>query len=81
MNEEQNPNEPQNSALNIADVSTSFTCDLEPKITFTNELWVGAVKVPVRTELDFSGVHPSQQEKILEIAHKIYCVDKQVNGC
>lgn len=81
MNEEQNSKEPQNSALNISDVSTSFTCDLEPKITFINELWVGKVKVPVRTEIDFSGIHPSQHEKILEIAHKIYCVDKQVNGC
>jgi hypothetical protein len=67
--------------LNISDVSTSFTCDLEPKVTFIKELWVGKVKVPVRTELDFSGVHPLQHEKILEIAHKIYCVDKQVNGC
>ena len=79
--ENKNLNKTDNSALNISDVSTSFTCDLEPKVTFINELWVGKVKVPVRTELDFSGVHPLQHEKILEIAHKIYCVDKQVNGC
>jgi hypothetical protein len=77
MNEEQNSREPQNSVLNISDVSASFTCYLEPKITFINELWVGKVKVPVRTELDFSGVHPLQHEKILEIAHKLYCVNKQ----
>lgn len=80
-NEEQTSNEPQNSALKIADVSASFTCNLEPKVTFKNELWVGKVSVPVKTELDFSGVHPLQHEKILEIAYKIYCVDKQVNGC
>jgi hypothetical protein len=80
MNEEQNLNKPQNSALNIADVSTSLTCDLEPKVTFINELWIGAVKIPVRTELDLTGVHPSQHEKVLEIAHKIYCIDKKVRG-
>jgi len=76
-----NSNEPQNPKLNIGAVSTSFTCDLESKVTFINELWIGAVKIPVRTEVDLTGAHPSQHEKILEIALKIYCIDKQVNGC
>ena len=81
MNKEKNSKKPKNTALNISDVSTSFNCDLEPKVTFINEIWVGKVKVPVKTELDFSGVHPLQHEKILEIVRKIYFVDKQVNGC
>jgi hypothetical protein len=80
MNTENVSNKEKGNVV-LADVSKSFTYDLEPKITFINELWVGKVKVPVRTELDFSGVHPLQHEKILKIAHKIYCVDKQVKGC
>jgi len=37
--------------------------NLEPKVTFTTDLWVGKVKIPVRTELDFNGLHSSQHEK------------------
>jgi hypothetical protein len=57
-----------------------FTYDIEPKVTFTTDLWVGKVKIPVRTELDFNGVHSSQHEKIIENTYKIYCVDKHLNG-
>lgn len=57
-----------------------FTCDIKPKVTFTTDLWVGKVKIPVRTELDFNGVHSSQHEKIINIAYKIYNVDKHLNG-
>jgi hypothetical protein len=74
-------NEPQKTQLNIGVVSTSFTCEIAPKVTFINELWVGKVCVPIKTEVDFTNIHQSQHEKILEIAHKLYCVDKQVNGC
>ena len=52
--------------------------NLEPKITFTNELWVGMVKVPVNTELDFRGVHPLQHERILKNVNKIYNVDRTI---
>ena len=52
--------------------------NIEPKVTFINELWIGMVKVPVNTELDFSGVHPLQHERILEIANKIYNVDRTI---
>lgn len=56
------------------------TCNLEPKVTFTTDLWVGKVKIPVRTELDFSGLHTFQHEKLLKLAYKIYNVDKHLNG-
>lgn len=58
--------------------STSLTCDVEPKVVFENELWVGKVKVPVRIELDFSEVHPLSHERILEIACKLYHKDMVV---
>jgi hypothetical protein len=68
-------------AFAIHNVSNSLICRTEPKVTFINELWVGKVKVPVKTELDFSGVHESQHEKILELAQQIYYKDRQINGC
>ncbi len=79
-NEEKKSNNPQNSTFNIVDNGDSLICNLESKITFINELWVGAIKIPVETTLDFSGVHISQQEKVLEIALKTYHKDKRVNG-
>jgi hypothetical protein len=54
-----------------------FTSNLKPKITFVNELWVGKVVIPVNTELDFSGVHPLQHQRVLEIANRIYNIDKK----
>lgn len=69
----------KDASFNISDTGTSLTCDIEPKVTIESELWIGKVKVPVNTQLDFSEVHPSQREQILEIAYKLYCVDKQVN--
>lgn len=65
--------------IKIFDNIKSISLNLEPKVTFTNELWVGMVKIPVNTELDFSGVHHLQHERVLNIAHKIYCVDKKIN--
>jgi hypothetical protein len=50
----------------------TITCQAVPKVTITKELWVGKVCVPIKTELDFSGVHESQHEKMLELALKIY---------
>ena len=57
-----------------------FTCEVEPKVTFVNELQVGSVVVPVRIELDFSGVHTSQHERVLSLAQQIYHKDKYING-
>lgn len=68
-------------ALRIGGVSNTFICRTEPKVTFINELWIGKVKVPVKTELDFSNVHESQHEKVLKLAQQIYFKDRQINGC
>lgn len=67
-------------AFAIHIVSDSFICRTEPKVVFENELWVGKVKVPIKTELDFSGVHELQYEKILALAQQIYYKDRQI-GC
>lgn len=64
--------------IKMSDNEKSIRLNLEPKVTFTNQLWVGMVKVQVNTELDFSVVHPLQQERILEIANKIYNVDRTI---
>jgi hypothetical protein len=64
--------------IKISGTNNINILNLEPKITFTNELWVGKVKLPVNTELDFSGVHPLQHERVLEIANKIYNVNRTI---
>ena len=57
----------------------SFTVESEPKVIFTNEMWVGMVCVPIKTELDFSGVHPSQHEFVLDLAMKMYYKNTRIN--
>ena len=65
-------------ALCLVDVYDSLICQAEAKVIFENELVVGKVRVPVKTELDFSNVSESQHEKILEFALQIYYKDRQI---
>ena len=67
--------------LNLDCVNNLLTCRSEPKMTFINEFWVGKVCIPVKTELDLTGVHESQHDKIIELAQKLYFKDRQVHGC
>lgn len=75
------PKKETRQAFAIHNVSNSFICQSETKVTFINELWVGKVKIPIKTELDFSGIHESQHEKILQLALQIYHKDRQINSC
>lgn len=68
-------------ALEIQYSENSLTLTDEQKITFINELWVGKVKIPIKTELDFTSVHHSQQERILKLAKQIYYKDRKINSC
>ena len=58
--------------IKLYNSSSPIVVQSEPKVTFLTELWVGKVRVPVKTELDFSGVHPSQHGVVLKAAVHIY---------
>ena len=71
------------SAVEFIEINTSktgnlYTLDLTPKVTFMNELWVGSVKVAINTEINFSGVHPLQHERVLDIVNKIYNINRKI---
>lgn len=65
--------------IKLSDSNSPFIVQSKPKVILLTELWVGMVKVPVKTELDFSGVHPLQHEVVLQAALNIYHKDKQIN--
>jgi YbbR domain-containing protein len=58
--------------------SDRITINIEPKVTFINELKIGDMKVPVRTELDFSSIDKSYHEEVLKIAEGIYHKDAEI---
>ena len=58
--------------------SDIITINIEPKVTFINELKIGDMKVPVKIELDFSSIDKSYHEKVLNIAQGIYYKDVEI---
>lgn len=56
----------------------NIICQVEPIITFSNELRIGKIKIPVKTEIDFSNVHESHHENLLQLIQKIYHKDVQI---
>lgn len=50
----------------------------DSKVVFINELRIRNIKVPVRTELDFSNVDKEWHEEVLEVAKGIYHKDTEI---
>lgn len=60
--------------------SENLIYKFNPKVIFAQELQVGRISIPVKIELDLTGIEPSQHENVLRMAYHIYAKDTIVNG-
>lgn len=51
-----------------------------PKVIFKQELQIGRTSIPVKIELDFTGIEPAHHEDLLRMAYHIYAKDTVVHG-
>lgn len=51
-----------------------------PKVILNQELHIGGTSIPVKIELDFTGIETSQHEDLLRMAYQIYAKDTVIHG-